>query len=331
MNADREAIAPNDVEFFVLTCNRANMLRQQLQSLVDQTVSPAKITVIDNGSTDDTASVVKEFGDKYKTVHYYPTGTHFASNVYTFKTTQKLASSKYVGVFHDDDIVNPLFLEFALHALNTYDDVVMVSADQEPVFNASAENMPNCGFDHHVWRGDDAVLKQLLFSRLTFPCTIYRTADYKVVQYNSDVYGKMFDVPFLFEMSTRGAVVFFDSPLLRYRLHKGSDSNNGTNRVSEEMIRNVLLRTREFLPNTLVSKIIKAYMLVEFLGTLLVWAHIVALQDKNELLEIALKYGIITKCEYKALKMRFTFKLIKKLVKKMKRRVKREVVRNRYI
>ena len=334
MDADRETIDKNDVEFFVLTYNRASMLRHQLQSLVDQTVSPAKITVIDNGSTDDTSIVVKEFCEKYEAVNYYSTGKHYDSNVYTFKTAQRLASSKYVGVFHDDDVTHPLFFEYALRAINSYKDVAVVSGEMEYVYNATAYDMVAQPFRMLVWPKGKAVFNELIYSRLSFPLCIYRTDYYKTVQYDSVPYGKMFDNPFLLELSTQGTVVMLRGQFLRYRLHAGSDSNNKANAVSFSAVKNVVGKAKELLPQGLFYRLIQPYILFNYSYLLLRWGGCKSkdgaeFANRKAVIRFMLQEGLITNFEGRLLKSKCMFAVWGRFAKAIRHHIKHGVVKDK--
>jgi glycosyltransferase involved in cell wall biosynthesis len=54
----------NDIQIFILTYNRANYLKDSINSLLNQTIRPNIITILDNNSTDNTEEVVSEF-EKY--------------------------------------------------------------------------------------------------------------------------------------------------------------------------------------------------------------------------------------------------------------------------
>ena len=54
----------DDIEIFVTTHNRAYYLRQSIECLLNQTVAPKTITVLDNESTDNTAEVCGEFAHR---------------------------------------------------------------------------------------------------------------------------------------------------------------------------------------------------------------------------------------------------------------------------
>ena len=81
-----------------------------IESLLNQSAGVSKITVLDNESTDNTFSVVERFSSRG--VRYIRT-KGFLGN---FKKAQEIASGKYVMLFHDDDILHPLYLELALRA-----------------------------------------------------------------------------------------------------------------------------------------------------------------------------------------------------------------------
>jgi glycosyltransferase involved in cell wall biosynthesis len=50
--------------------NEENFIYETLQSLVDQSIRPTQILVVDDNSTDGTASVIKQFAEKYDNIRY---------------------------------------------------------------------------------------------------------------------------------------------------------------------------------------------------------------------------------------------------------------------
>jgi len=110
------------ISVVICTYNRAKSLYNTLQSLLDQTLSKSKyeIIVVDNGSTDDTAEVVKSFQVKRK----YP--------IINFLYEKKLglgharnsgfqyAHGKYIAFTDDDAVVDKEWLK---NSLNLFDNV----------------------------------------------------------------------------------------------------------------------------------------------------------------------------------------------------------------
>ncbi|MBV9294911.1 MAG: glycosyltransferase, partial [Acidobacteriaceae bacterium] len=52
------------VSIIVPTFNRAELLREAITSLLEQNRPAAQILIVDDGSTDDTATVAAAFGEK---------------------------------------------------------------------------------------------------------------------------------------------------------------------------------------------------------------------------------------------------------------------------
>lgn len=70
--------------------NEEAFISQTLQSLVEQTVAPAKVVVVDDNSTDNTSAIVREFGAQHPFIHL------------TQKTSEAihLPGSKVIQAFH---------------------------------------------------------------------------------------------------------------------------------------------------------------------------------------------------------------------------------------
>ena len=324
----REPITGEDIEFFILTYNRADMLKQQLQSLVDQTVPVGRITVVDNGSTDDTEAVVKRFCSSCPTVRYHRIAAHNADNVNSFRLTQDLAKCKYVGVFHDDDITHPQFTEYVIRSLNIKEDIVAVSGGMEYVYNAMPGNMNMLPFRALLWSSKDAVFNECIYSRLNFPLCVYRTAEYKKVKYDSGIYGKMFDNPFLFEISSLGSVVFLIGNFLRYRIHPLSDSNNDKNKITTENVENVVAKLKSLLPRGAVGAFLRSYLLMQYSYMLLRWGGI-RCEDSRVALKFLYKRGLINKFEFVIMRLELVRFLCAKCVSAYSHKIKHSRITDR--
>lgn len=100
------------VSIIIPTFNRANLLTETLDSVISQTYQNWECIIVDDGSTDDTESVVDKFILKDERIKYfkrpdnYKSGGNGARN-YGFH----LSKGMYINWFDSDDVMLPNFIE----------------------------------------------------------------------------------------------------------------------------------------------------------------------------------------------------------------------------
>ncbi len=90
------------VSVIIPTYNTANYIGQAIESVFKQTHSPIEIIVIDDGSVDNTESVVKNFGGKIRYVYQDNHGPSHARN-----RGIEIASGDYLAFIDADDVWLP--------------------------------------------------------------------------------------------------------------------------------------------------------------------------------------------------------------------------------
>ncbi|MBB6453996.1 glycosyltransferase involved in cell wall biosynthesis [Salirhabdus euzebyi] len=110
------------VSVIIPTFNRSELLRNSIQSVLDQTISPTEIIVVDDHSTDDTSEVVGSFkNEKIKYVlNRFKKGANGARN-----TGILLAECDFIAFQDSDDIWLPSKLEEQLNYMNSNPEVDM--------------------------------------------------------------------------------------------------------------------------------------------------------------------------------------------------------------
>jgi len=96
------------------TFNRANMIQESINSILAQTRPVREIIIVDDGSTDDTASVVTRYGDRVIYIRKENGGRASALNV-----ALQRCKSDYVLICDDDDIVAADGVEHLAAALDS--------------------------------------------------------------------------------------------------------------------------------------------------------------------------------------------------------------------
>ncbi|AZA13235.1 glycosyltransferase [Corynebacterium choanae] len=102
--------APPLVSVAIATQDRAELLRECIQSVLAQSVQDFEIIVVDDGSTDHTQAVVSSFNDER--IHYIyqeAQGVAVARN-----TATRYCTGSYIAVQDDDDLMTPWRLESQL-------------------------------------------------------------------------------------------------------------------------------------------------------------------------------------------------------------------------
>ncbi len=120
-SSHKQTLTHPQLSIVVCTYNRATLLADCLQSLVDQTLPPDKFEVIlvDNNSSDGTADLVRAWQEKYPFIHYVHENKQGLSHARN--AGWQGASGEFVA-FADDDIqADPNWAERILAAFNNVD------------------------------------------------------------------------------------------------------------------------------------------------------------------------------------------------------------------
>jgi glycosyltransferase involved in cell wall biosynthesis len=94
------------------TFNRADCIGRTLDSVLAQSLSPDEVIVVDDGSTDETATIVEGYGTRVRYVRQANGGVAAARN-----HGARLASARWLAFVDSDDIWNRRKLELQLGAL----------------------------------------------------------------------------------------------------------------------------------------------------------------------------------------------------------------------
>ena len=110
-----------DVSIIVPTYNRAHYIEECLDSLINQTQPAIEIIVIDDGSEDDTAERVSQYGDKIRYIKKVNGGKPTAVNL-----ALTLVRGNLIWLFDDDDVALPNATEHRVAALQKRPDAGFV-------------------------------------------------------------------------------------------------------------------------------------------------------------------------------------------------------------
>ena len=88
------------------TYNRARFVPEAVQSVLDQTLSRVEVIVVDDGSSDNTGEVLRDFGDRISYIQQENRGMAAARNRGIAE-----ARGEFIGLLDSDDVWQPPLLE----------------------------------------------------------------------------------------------------------------------------------------------------------------------------------------------------------------------------
>lgn len=235
----------DDLEIFILTYNRADFLKDTLLSLKNQTISGFKVTVLDNGSTDNTKDLVTSFSND----NVFYDGNQKNLGVYkNMEKAQLLCEKKWVMLFHDDDIMHPNYIENVIEVINNNQGLALVGSLYKTFFNKEdiIFTKPKKDFIHCK---NVSLFAANMYNNIpyAFCSAIYRADIFKGIKIRDKEFGKILDTPMLLDTAKNGESIIFNFPFIHYRLHMGRDSIDSKSGPFEDEVLNL---NKEYLKHT---------------------------------------------------------------------------------
>jgi len=113
------------ISVIIPTHNRAWVLKEAVESVLNQTTRDFELIVVDDGSTDETQDLLKQFGDKIKVIHQENRGVSAARNVGI-----TASSGDWIAFLDSDDFWKPTKLEKQMKWLKAHPQVSICHTDE---------------------------------------------------------------------------------------------------------------------------------------------------------------------------------------------------------
>lgn len=215
------------VSVIIPAYNASGTIRETLDSVLGQTVQPDEILVMDDGSTDETASLVSGYGSRVSLERQENRGVAAALNVLCAR-----ARGDLVAILGSDDLWHPRYLEVQRNLFGAYPDSVALFTghvnfyEDEPFrwdargegTEGSVEVMSPPEFLRRInWASSS-----LVTSCCCVPRPVLAAAGpepFNRLRMSEDLY-------FFNRVAPLGPVVYSPIPLGAYRIRRGSLSSN---------------------------------------------------------------------------------------------------------
>jgi len=129
------------VSVVVASYNYGRYLRDNLDSILNQTYKNFEVIVIDDGSTDDSVEIIKEYCDKDTRFHFFEHENHANLGLTkSLKIAIDYCKGEYIAFCESDDYWHEEYLKEKINYLNEHRDADVI-VNKFKVFGASEEQV----------------------------------------------------------------------------------------------------------------------------------------------------------------------------------------------
>lgn len=118
------------VSVICISYNHAAFVRESLESVMHQTYSPVELIIVDDASTDQSATIIKDWLSSHPQVRFFPLNEN-GGNCRAFNRALKEAKGKYVIDLSADDVLLAQRIERGVSFLESHPEVGVQFSDAE--------------------------------------------------------------------------------------------------------------------------------------------------------------------------------------------------------
>jgi glycosyltransferase involved in cell wall biosynthesis len=202
------------VSFIVATHNRAKLIKRALFSILNQSYVNIELIVVNDGSTDNTKSVLQDLIDanKIRYLAQQHMGRSAARN-----TGLNLSRGEFISFLDDDDELDPDFTEVLLRIIEKDPKLDLVFCNCYREDNGEKTVLS----DFTALRPSNVFYRLLLGNFIPNMCLLYRKKSITNILFN---HGQELneDYSYLMKIISTDNVDFIDRPLATYHIHAGN-------------------------------------------------------------------------------------------------------------
>lgn len=242
----------------ITTFNGEKYIREQLQSILNQTIIPDEIIIVDDCSTDGTLHILKSFSDANFGLFQIYFNDYNIGYKKNFKKAISLCTGDYIFLCDQDDYWNPDKIERMITIMqNTQCSVLsssfsLIDKNSEKITIKQKRGFSNQNFYKRKIKPNDLVkvpIDDLFFHNICQGCSMLINRE--IAKQFCDYFSNK--IPHDWQINILGAlsdsVYFYNSELFHYRLHSDNTIGYGvsSNSFSAQFNVNIRLQTvRDF-------------------------------------------------------------------------------------
>lgn len=192
--------------------NAEKFVGKAIESVLEQTYKDFELIIINDGSTDNSWSIVQEYNDKRICLINNSENLGIAA---TRNRGIEIAKSEYIALLDDDDIAMPYRLEYEVKYLEKYKDIMVVGGHHREI----DENNNKLEKKWLVYQNPNYIKAYLMLNNAVVNgSAMFRKSfvDEHNIRYHNDMFGAE-DYLFWVECSLKGKIKNLDEILLLWR------------------------------------------------------------------------------------------------------------------
>jgi glycosyltransferase involved in cell wall biosynthesis len=211
----------------ILSYNRANYLREAVDSILNQSIKPTEIIIFDNCSNADVYDSISTYLNRG--VIWFGANKNLSAT-WNFRRAISSAKTEYLFVLHDDDRLCSNFVEEQMDFMLRHPGIGAVTCNGyliNGLGNRTGKLIINDQLNNSVkfYRSPAAVAIQYASnSCLPFSPAVYRTEFARNCNLQ-DNFGKVVDAVYFSDLARSGTIAYQNEPLYECRVHDAQDSS----------------------------------------------------------------------------------------------------------
>jgi len=238
------------VSVIVPTFNRRHLLKETMESILNQTFKDFELIIVDNYSTDNTEKLIRSYNDKR--IRYFKNQNKGIVAVNRNFGIKK-AKGELIAFCDDDDLWMPYKLEKQVAEFEKDDQVALVCTNGI-AFNETGET--GLTIKSHL-RESDFTFKSLIFSNhICNSSVIVRKSvinDVGMLDEDSKIFGAE-DYYLWVQLAKKYSIKYINLPLIKYRTHPGAYRRNEIESLALEKHVLIKLLKNKIIGSKLYSK-----------------------------------------------------------------------------
>lgn len=232
---------PPAISVIMPAYNAQKHIREAIESILAQTFTDFELIIVNDGSSDKTAAIIKSFQAKDKRIRMVQnTGTHNIAEV--LNCGIGFARSNIIARMDADDISEPLRLELQYALLTGSARLAVVGADII-IIDSSGRHL-----DTRMYPYTNLKLKRCLFrySPFAHPVVMFRKDRFEAAGGYNPEFSPTEDLDLWFRMGVANEFGSIPKLLLQYRISESSASHSIMKRLEQLVFRIRIVAIRKY-------------------------------------------------------------------------------------